>query len=564
MIKRLISMLLCMLMVLPAFAGCSSYDPDEDVGETLNMYLENEVYDFDPAYAYRSKEALQISKLLFSTLFYVDENGKLKKNLVKNYEIEEDEDQGIYRITLELKNTSWSDGNTVNAKDILFAWKRLLNPSTVSDAAVLLYEIRNAYDAKNGNCSVDDIGVYAIDQSTLQIDFDQPIDFEDFLYNLASPCLAPVRENVVADNPNWAKRPGFIVCSGPFVLREVEYGKSLTLERNTYYMRNKDKDSIKKFVTPYRIVVDYSKSAKEQLEAYKNGDISYVGNISLDSRSEYKNKAEVYNSLSTLSAYFNLNNEIFANAETRKALSDAIDRSAIADMLVFAEEATALVPYGVFEATKAKKNFRDVGGDYLSKTASNDLGSFSGSFSISVADNEEDLAVAEILKKSWEKLGFDVEIIKLSTSATDVILQGEESPTKEFVNDDYHAALVNRSFDVILTDISALNTDAFSMLAPFASAYSGRNITFTVDSFEEAVNITGYNSEEYNNLIDSAFAEKNVSKRASILHEAEKMLMNDLPVCPIVFIKEAVLMSGIKGIDVDYFGYNDFTDLKSK
>ncbi|MBQ8208519.1 MAG: peptide ABC transporter substrate-binding protein [Clostridia bacterium] len=559
----MLAMILCILMVVPVLASCSSYDPNEDVGETINMYLENEVYDFDPAYAYRSNEALQLTRLMFAGLFYVDDNGKLQKDLVKKYEIEDDDDQGIYRITIELKETYWSDGTAVSAKDILFAWKRLLDPTTVSDAAALLYEIRNAYDAKNGNCSVDDIGVYAIDNSTLQIDFEAPIDFKDFLYNLASPCLVPLRETAVDDNESWAKRPSTMVCSGPFILREVVYGSSLTLERNSYYLRDREKDSIKKYVTPYRIVVDYTKSAADQLAAYENGEISYVGNIALDSRAEYKDEAKVYNALSTLSCYFNLNNELFADVNTRKALSAAIDREAVADKLVFAEAAAALVPDGVFEAKKANKSFRSVGGDYLETTAQAS-GSFSGEFTLSVADNEVHAAVAEMLKSAWESLGFTVNIVKLGTSATDVILPEETAPTKEFVNDDYHAALKNGTFDVILADISALDTDAFSMLAPYASGYSGRNMTFSVDSYEDAVNITGYQSEEYNALINSAFAEKNVSKRASILHDAEKMLMEDLPVCPIVFTQKAVLMSGVKGVDVDYFGNNIFTEAKLK
>ena len=563
MIKRLLAIILCILTVIPALAGCSTYDPNEDVGETINIYLENEVYDFDPAFAYRSKEALQLSRLMFSGLFYIDDSGKLQKDLVKKYEIEDEEEQDKYTITFTLEETYWSDGSLVSAKDFLYAWKRLLDPSVVSDAAVLLYEVRNAYDAKNGNCSVDDIGVYAINNSTLQIAFDQPIDYEDFLYNLASPCLVALKELAVDDNANWAKRPSTIVCNGPFILREVEYGKSLTLERNTYYLRNREKDSIKKFVTPYRLVVDYSKSPAEQVAAFDKGEISYVGNIALDKRSDYKSEATVYNALSTLSCYFNIENSVFSDVAVRKALSDAIDRAAIAEKLVFAEAATGLVPSGVFEAKKANKSFRAVGGDYLSKTA-NASGSFSGEFDLTIADNEVHAAVADMLKAAWEGIGFKVNVVKLGTSATDVILPEEKAPTKEFVNDDYHAALVSGEFDVILADISALDTDAFSMLAPYAAGYSGRSMTFTVDSYEDALNITGYNSEAYNELIGKAFAEKNVAKRASILHDAEKLLMEDLPVCPIVFTKKAVLVSGIKGAEVDYFGHSNFNDVKLK
>ena len=564
MIKRVIAFLLSAIMIIPVLSGCSKYDPNEDVGETINIYLSNEVYDFDPAFAYRSKDALQISRLLFAGLFYINADGELKKNLVDDYEITDDDDKEIYRITFELKESYWSDGSLVSAKDYLFAWKRLLDPNVISDAAVLLYEIKNAYDAKNGNCSIDDIGVYAINNSTLQIDFEKPIDFEDFLYNLASPCLVPLRESTVSGNDDWSKRPLTILCNGPFIIREVSYGSSLVLERNAYFKRDREKDSIKKYVTPYRIVVDYTKTPAEQIEAYKNGEIDYVGNIALSNREEYESKAKISDALSTLSCYFNLDNEIFADANTRKALSLAIDRQAIADALVFASPATALVPSGVFEATSAKKSFRSVGGDYLAKNADLDaakqLGSFSGSFSISLADNEVNIAVAEMLKSAWEQLGFDVDIVKLSTTPTKVVLPGEKAPTKEFVNDAYLTCLRERNFDVILTEVSALDTDAFSILAPFAEGYTGRNIEFTVDSYTDPVNITGYNSDEYNALIDSAFAEKKVSARASILHEAEEMLMTDLPVVPLVFTKNAVLISGdLENITRDYFGYRSFT-----
>ena len=102
-------------MVVPLLSGCSTYDPNEHVGETINLYLGDEIYDFDPAYAYRSSSALELSRLMFVGLFHVDDNGKLKKDLVKEYEIEDDDDQGIYRISMELNETYWSDGAVVSA-----------------------------------------------------------------------------------------------------------------------------------------------------------------------------------------------------------------------------------------------------------------------------------------------------------------------------------------------------------------------------------------------------------------------------------------------------------------
>lgn len=563
MVKRLLAMLFCIAMLLSTFTGCSSYDPDEDVGETLNLYLSEEVYDFDPMYAYRSESAMQMAELMFATLFKIGDNGKLEKDLVKKYEIVNDSKKEIYRIDIRLRETYWSDGNRVSAKDVLYAWKRVLSPEAVSDAAALLFDVSNALDAKNGNCSVDDIGVNAVSTSELQISFDEPIDFDAFLYNLASPCLAPVKETAVSGNPDWSKKIATTVCSGPFTLREVTYGKSLVLERNSYYKRDREKDSIKKSVTPYRLVFDFTKSAADQLAAYEDGELDYIGSIPVENRADNKNKAETSSTLSTLSCYINTKNELLTDVNVRKALSLAVDREAIAEKLVFAEAASALVPSGVFEGSKySRKDFRSVGGDYLATSANIEEAKklvSGGSFTITIGNSETHEVVAEMLKSAWEAIGFNVDIVKLSYTDNDDVAKGDSEPASDIYDDAYLEALQTSDFDIILADVGTTGTTAFSVLAPFASGFSCGNMTFNVDSYEEAEHATGYSSEEYTALIASAFAEKKTSARNDILHDAEALLMEDLPVIPLVYTESAYLASGLKKLDTDFFGCTSFT-----
>ena len=71
------------------------------------------------------------------------------------------------------------------------------------------------------------------------------------------------------------------------------------LERNPYYRRNYEKDYLDKSVTPYRLIIDFSMTAEEQLEAFAAGEIFYVGNIALSARSNYLDSAKVSNGLST-------------------------------------------------------------------------------------------------------------------------------------------------------------------------------------------------------------------------------------------------------------------------
>ena len=565
MFKKLLCLALCVFMLLPVFAGCGS-DPD-DVGQTLNLTLAEPVYDLDPAYAYRSESAMQLAKMMFATLFSVDDNGKLKNtktDLVKKYKIEDDDEQGIYRITLTLRETMWTDGSAVSAKDVLFAWTRILKPTMISDAAVLLYDIKNAYAAKNGDCSVDEIGVIAIDEETLQIDFEQPINYKAFLLNLANPCLAPLKKSSVDTSVDWSKDPATIVCSGPFTLREFTPDKTLVLERNSYYFRDREKDDIKKSVTPYRLNFNLEMTAEEQLAAYKDGTLDAIANIPLESRKDYKKDATLANALSTTAYYFNVNNELFANADVRRALSVAIDREAIAEMLVYAEAATGFVPTGVFEANKKNAKFRDKGGDLISASANieeaknilSDAGvKASGQkFSITVRNTEADLAVAEAVKASWEELGFKINIVK----------RDSWKAGRDYLADGISAMIESGSFDVLAIDVKSLGTSAFNLLAPFATGYTCQDMIFNTDGYVDAVNLSGYVSEEYDALINEAFAEKDLKKRATILHKAEELLLKDMPVVPVVFNKTVILTDDVKGIDADYFGLFNFNDAKIK
>lgn len=308
MFKRIIAATLCLIMAVTAFASCAKRD-ENDKGAIINMYLSQEVYDFDPAYAYTNDAALKIVDLLFSSLFRINENGKLEEDLADGYVI--DEAHNTLTITIN-KKAFWSDGTYVSANDVVYAFKRVLSPESSSEAASLLFDIKNARTVKNatGDYYTDDIGIYAVGEREVEITFEEGFtDYEGFLYNLASPALAPLREDIVSINEgDWAKKPSTMVCSGPFRLYKISYApedKGLTLERNSYYFRELD-EAIDKAVLPYRIIVDYTKSAEEQYEMFKNGEIFYLGDIALSLRGSVDN-VKVSDALSTATIYLNEN-----------------------------------------------------------------------------------------------------------------------------------------------------------------------------------------------------------------------------------------------------------------
>ncbi len=597
MAKRIFAFLLCSLMVLTCFVSCGSKINSDNPGAHISMYLSDMVYDFDPANAYKNDSALKIAGLLFSPLFRLSDNGKVEKELVKEYVIKEDLNSSEYKMTITLRETYWSDGTPVAANDIVFAWKRILDVEASSDAASLLYQIKNAKEVKAGELSIDALQIYAINTTTLEIFFEerldekgQPdIDYDGFLRNLTSYALAPLREITVSRTPDWAKKPATIICSGPFMLRRINNAKgeeSLILERNPYYLRNKEKDSLDKSVLPYRITVDFTKSDAEIMEAYEAGEIFFVGEIPLSCRADYADKATVSNALSTHTYLLNENAvisgvKLFAIEGVRKALSLAIDREALAEAIVFAEAATGLVAPGIMNNGSTRKDFRKIGGDIIATDAdmeaAKEMLSIYGvtpsdfSFSISVASYDKvHMKIAEMVAMAWNQLGFHVSVKAIEVIVNDDIGTTEEIPT-DIRDDIFLEKLAVNDYQVAAVDLVAYSPEAFGVLAPFAVGFSGQAMDMGLkDENNQPYYVlpthgTGYNNEEYTALIEKVYTTTSTKEQASLLHEAEEMLLDDMAVIPLLFNQTATLKSrSLSGVELSYYGTGIFNRAKLK
>ena len=625
MMKRIFALLLCAATLLSCltFIGCDEKgkDKEEDKGQYITTYLTNNVYDLDPAKAYTNEALANVVSLMFDTLFKLDENGKVKKSLVKEYVIEENEAAGEYTMKLYLKNTNWSDGTAVSANDIVYAWKRLLEVDANFEAAALLFDIKNARAAKEGDASIDDVGIYPAEQYMLEINFEGKIDYDQFLLNLTSLALAPLRDDIVSKSDDWAKKPGTMVCSGPFKLGRVnmktsaeekyfdalhkykdpngfdkvgdEFWKQtitdFMLERNIYYYRDYEEDRLKKSVTPYKICVDCSLTPEQLTAMYETGMVMYISDIPLALRkdSAIANDAVVAEkSTSTNSIYLNQNAiidngteegaKLFADVKVRQALSLAIDRAAIVDAVVYAQAATGLIPSAVFEAGSRKTTFRDActtSYDTLKTdtTKAASLLSEAGikpsqyTFELTVAAYDEvHCAIADIIVENWKALGFNVSAKKIGTIKNNDYYKYTDSTPEDICDDLYAEELRAGTFEAIIFDYVAFSADPFSVLAPFAKPFSGRGMDMSnPDEYLLTPHITGYDNEEYNTLMEEIFAEKIIANRAENFRKAEGILMNDVPVIPVVFnLSASVTNSKLKGETTDYYNVVQFKKAK--
>lgn len=560
--KKILSVLLCVIMMTSILAGCGSKD-DSDKGAIIPVYLSTPITNFDPAYALHDEAGVKMLGLIYEGLTRINDKGKVEKALAKSWSVTEDPKEDYYMLEIELNTTAWSDGRQVSADDVVFAWKRLLEPEFQSEAAAMLYDIKNARNVKNGEMTIDDIGLYAVDITTLQVEFETSVDYDLFMENCASIALVPLREDKVVSLVDWGSNPSTIVSNGPFFLKSYKHGDMMELERSVYYYRNIDKeDSLFKYVTPFRFIVNLKDDLEKQVDSFNKGEIFLMNELPLSQRDANSKNVEISDMPTAHTYVFNTTKAPFNNENVRKALSMAIDRNAVVDIVKYAKAATGIVTDGVFEDSKGT-SFREKGGQLINPTgdiagAKNLLGGASGSFKITIRDNEVDQAVADYVVGVWSQLGFNVTI---ETLGSESYIENEYDQWRDLFENAYRSG----NFDVIAIDMNMLSTDAFPTLAMFAKPFSGGAIDFVTGNFDPVPHISGYSDDTYDTLMEEVFAEKTRNARTAKLHQAEEMLVNAMPIMPIFVYQDAYLVSGeLSNIKMSHYGYKLFHKTKLK
>ena len=588
--KKILSLTLALAMCLLCFASCTKIEDDDPNGKgaKIDIYMGTKVYDLDPAIAYTDENTSKILSLIFEGLMEIDEKGSLEKALMKDYTISENEKTGVTEMDITINETYWSDGSLVQTNDIIYAWKRILDPAFESEAASMLFCIKGAYDRKMGNIGEDDIGIYSTAKDKMTVEFEDGADIDEFLYNLASLALVPVRETKVKTYPDtWSKKSSDLSTNGAFKVKKFSgaEGEEIILERSQYYYLSQqaNNEALDKYVTPYQIILHYAEpidrsviysedAETDIITMLSENKLFYASNLTGSILDNFKSSDIEYKDIaSTYSYYFNTNSEIGSNASVRYALSIAIDRTAIADELNNGSKAaTGLIPSMIFN-TKKGTSFRKKGGDILSSNANieeaqrilSEAGvnpaeyediylyyikdSANDSYQSASSENgfgymSKEKTVAYYTKQTWEQLGFSV-VIKGVTS------------------EEYAKVYAEGTYDVIGLDYQMLSAYPIYALAPFAKAYSGRvSETDTASDviYTPMTHVSGYYNEEYDALIASAFAASSQSEKAELLHQAEEMLLKDAAVVPVIFNSEAYVTSGLSELKTNFWGATCF------
>ena len=427
--KKLLSLVLVLALMLGAVAVLSSCGKPKDDGAEISVYLGDGVYDLDPSDYYVSDNAAQLMSLLYEPLFRLTEKGKLKCAAADDYDVDED----TRTITITLKETYWSDGNRVKAEDYVYAWRDvILSPNNANPAAALLYDIENALEIKNATASINDLGVVA-GVYDLEITYREGADYEQLLRNLASVATAPVRQDVVnLAEGHWSKSAETIVTNGPFMVKTLYYpttqlqhaesketiedeslvGK-LVIERNKGYHQSPNKKDYDNEVRPYLLSTAFSVNGETVDISYKdleNKTVFYLGDASLAERS--KGGAATADLASTYTYVFNTTKAPFNNKNVRYALSIALDRAKMVSKITYGSAASGLLPEFSCETLGDRQSLLSSGADMSKAQQLIDAANIPAEdmyIKLVISGNEESVAMAALAEEAWETLGFDVE-----------------------------------------------------------------------------------------------------------------------------------------------------------
>ncbi len=183
----------------------------------------------DPRIA-KGDQSYIILKMLFEGLTRIGPDGKPSLAIAESYEVSPD----FKTYTFYLRESKWSNGAPITAHDFEYSWKKGLHPQAGSIDSQTFSLIKNARKAKANQVSLNEVGVKAIDEKTLLVELEYPV--EHFLEVVAHWTYSLINRVIDQKFPGWAMQAGEnYVSNGPFKLAEWKQGRAITVEKNPHY-----------------------------------------------------------------------------------------------------------------------------------------------------------------------------------------------------------------------------------------------------------------------------------------------------------------------------------------
>ncbi|MGD9156024.1 MAG: peptide ABC transporter substrate-binding protein, partial [Bacillota bacterium] len=408
------------------------------------------------------------------------------------------------------KNAKWSNGDPVTAANFEYSWKRTLNPKTAAEYAGNLFVILNAEAYNSGKIKdASRVGVKALDRYTLRVTLKAPCSYFPALTTHHS--LYPVNQRIVAANPDkWAAKPQTYVGNGPFKLVKWVHHEKLEFVPNPYYWRRRK-------VKLARLVFYMVEEHSTALTMFETGQVDLVEELPAAELPRLQ-AAGVLKSIPWLATYyymFNVRKPPLDDVRVRRALTLAINRAQLIKYVVKGAQrpALAFVPFGVPDVRK-RSSFRRVGGNFIKDgnlarakkllaAAGYPKGRKFPRLEILYNTNESHKQIAEAIQEMWRK-GLGIKV-----------------------------TLTNQEWKVYMDTRDQGNYQILraGWVADYADPMTFLDLWMTGNGNND----TGWSHPKYDRLLRRAQNSGNNSARLRLLHQAEKILMTELPILPLYF-----------------------------
>lgn len=542
--KKRIVWVALLVILLGIVAGCAKTSTPAPSGNETTPSANSEMADVqeitynngtepetaDPGLASGSPEGNVIMQIFEGLTRLKDE--KPEPGIAESWEVSDD---GLHYTFHIRKDAKWSDGKPLTAKDFEYSWKRVLDPKLGSEYAYQLWYLKNGQAYNEGKITnPDEIGVKATDDYTLEVTLEYPTPY--FLSLTSFYTLMPVRKDVVEANPEaWFRDPATLISNGPFKVESWTPQDSIVMVPNEYYW-GKDEVKLKKLTF---FPIDDETTT---LSMWENGELDYNDNPPQDEldRLFSENKITSRPEISTYYYMFNVKKPPFDNPKVREAMALAIDREKIVKEVTRGGQTPALafVPNGIPDLGKGGE-FRQNGGDYLK---------------YDVEKAKQLLAEAGYP----DGKGFpEVELLYNTSQGHQRIAEAVQEMWKQ--NLGINVKLVNQEWQVYMDTRDSGNWQICraGWIGDYLDAMTFLDMWIT----DGGNNDTSWSNPEYDKLIDSAKKEVDLTKRSELLHQAEKMLMEEVPIIPIYYYVDLDLIQPwVKDVYKSPMGHIFFRD----
>lgn len=454
-----------------------------------------------------------ISINLFTGLYEYDHRtGQPVPGLAKSYKVNSD----FTEYTFALRNDYYWVQNVngtivkkrqVNAHDVVFSFRRILDPKLASEYAYMLYIIKNAQAYNEGKVNdASSIGVTALADDIVKITLSGPVPtLLNYLPHHSFHLVPP--EPILAYGEDWVK-PKHIWSSGPFAFEEWILKDRITIVKNPYFF---DAANVQLDRVHFRFIGTYS---PEAVRAFRSGeiDLDYQTPPANELRA-FKRSGHLLISKQLGTYFYRINTTIkpLDDSRVRRALALTVPRKQIVKYIMKGGQTSAfsLIP-DAFSGYTPSKFVEPMAMDLTARTAEARRllvaagypnGDNMPLISLVYNTSETHKKIAIVVAKAWQKiLGIKVRPL----------------------NEEWRVYLNNQkslNYEIQRAGWVADMDDPMNFAELFISGGGNNN--------------TGYTNSRFDQLIARARIEGDRKQRLKMLEQAEGILMEDLPIIPV-------------------------------